>query len=144
MAAMKFLALRNPNERWLIDLILLFIPSAPLDSRRLVQGKIPSKWDRNMRANFLNGSSRDRETPPPPAAQNVAGRREKAMSNKSLMRGGGESYSGVVPAKQPNKSGRPRAEVVEGRPLAKENAEPLNLYQTPSRESGPSGLERVR
>ena len=23
MAAMKFLALRNPNERWLIDLILL-------------------------------------------------------------------------------------------------------------------------
>ena len=27
MAAMKFLALRNPNERWLMDLILLFIPS---------------------------------------------------------------------------------------------------------------------
>src|SRR5262249_1618362 len=24
---MKFLAVRNPNEQWLIDLILLFIPS---------------------------------------------------------------------------------------------------------------------
>jgi RNA-directed DNA polymerase len=103
----------------------------------------------------------NRETPQPPAAQNAAGRREKAMSRKPLMHGGGEdtfcfgipperwlcpgeSYSGVVPAKQPNKSGRPLAEVVEGRPLAKENAAQLNLYRTPSRESGLSGLERVR
>ena len=45
------------------------------------------------------------------------------MSDKSLTHGGGESYSGVVPAKQPNKGGRPQAEVVEGRPLAKENTE---------------------
>src|SRR6266571_4752487 len=61
MAAMKFLALRNPNERWLIDLILLFIPStAPLDSRSWVHGKIPSRWLRSMRTNFLNGSNRDR------------------------------------------------------------------------------------
>ena len=60
MAAMKFLALRNPNERWLMDLILLFIPStAPLDSLSLVQGKIPSRWDRNILTNFLNSSSRD-------------------------------------------------------------------------------------
>jgi len=29
------------------------------------------------------------------------------MSHKSSMHGGGESYSGVVPAKQPNKSGQP-------------------------------------
>jgi hypothetical protein len=37
------------------------------------------------------------------------------------MHGGGESYSGVVPTKQPNKSGQPPAEAVEGRPLTKEN-----------------------
>ena len=40
------------------------------------------------------------------------------MSDKSTMHGGGESCSGVVPAKQPNKSGKPQAEVVEERPLA--------------------------
>jgi hypothetical protein len=33
---------------------------------------------------------------------------------------------------------------VEGRPLAKENAEQHNLYRTPSRKSGPRGRERVR
>jgi hypothetical protein len=43
----------------------------------------------------------------------AAGRVEKAMSDKSTMHGSGESYSGVVPAKQPNKGGRPQAEVVE-------------------------------
>jgi RNA-directed DNA polymerase len=66
------------------------------------------------------------------------------MSGKSLMHGSGESYSGVVPAKQPNKGGRPTAEVVEGRPLAKENTEQSNQRRTQSRESGSSGLERVR
>jgi RNA-directed DNA polymerase len=66
------------------------------------------------------------------------------MSDKSLMHGGGESYSGVVPAKQPNKSGQPPAEAVEGRPLTKENTQQPNPYRTPSRESGSSGLERVR
>jgi hypothetical protein len=43
------------------------------------------------------------------------------MSYKAHMNGGGESYSGVMPAKQLNKSGRPPAEVVEGRPLTEEN-----------------------
>src|SRR5712692_7999048 len=66
------------------------------------------------------------------------------MSDKSLMHGGGESYSGVVPAKQPNKSGQPPAEVVEGRPPTKENTQEPNPCRTPSRESGPSGLARVR
>ena len=66
------------------------------------------------------------------------------MSGKSLMYGGGESYSGVVPTKQPNKSGGPQAEVVEGRPLVKENTEQSNQCRTQSRESGSSGLERVR
>ena len=44
MAAMKFLALRKPNDRWLMDLILLFIPSrAPLDSRNLHEWRIPAR-----------------------------------------------------------------------------------------------------
>ena len=33
---------------------------------------------------------------------------------------------------------------MEGRPLTKENAEQSNQHRTPSRESGPNGLERVR
>ena len=38
---MKCSAVRNPNERWLIDLILLFIPStAALETRILVHGRI--------------------------------------------------------------------------------------------------------
>jgi len=78
------------------------------------------------------------------AREQLAGRRGNAMSGKSLMHDGGESYSGVVPAKQPNKDGRPSAEVVEGRPLAKENAEQSNQRRTQSRESGSNGLERVR
>ena len=48
------------------------------------------------------------------------------------------------PAKQLNKSGRPPAEVVEGRELTKENMDQQNLCRTQSRESGPSALDRVR
>ena len=44
------------------------------------------------------------------------------MSYKTHMHGDGESYSGIVPAKQPNKSGRPPAEVAEERPLTEEGA----------------------
>jgi len=66
------------------------------------------------------------------------------MSHKSSMHGGGESYSGVVLTKQPNKSGQPPAEAVEGRPLTKENTPEPNSHRTPRRESGRSGLERVR
>jgi RNA-directed DNA polymerase len=66
------------------------------------------------------------------------------MSHKSLVHGSGESNSGIVPAKQPNKDGKPSAEVVEGRPLTKENTQQSNPCRTRSRESGSSGLERVR
>ncbi len=66
------------------------------------------------------------------------------MSDKSTMHGDGESYSGVVPTKQPHKGGKPQAEVVEERPLAKENTEQSNPCRTQSRESGSNGLERVR
>ena len=66
------------------------------------------------------------------------------MSDKSLMNGNGESYCGIVPTKQPNKSEKSPAEVVEGRPQTKENTPESNPNRTPRRESGPSGLERVR
>ena len=73
------------------------------------------------------------------ARRQLAGRGEKAMSQKSPMNGSGESYSGIVPAKQPNKSGRPPAEVAEGRPLTKENTPESNPSRTPSRVSGQAG-----
>jgi RNA-directed DNA polymerase len=90
-----------------------------------------------------NSMRENRETPLLPAGSE-AGRREKAMSHKSLMHGSGESYCGVVPTKQPNKSESSPAEGVEGRPQAKENTQEPNPCRTPSRESGPSGLARVR
>jgi len=66
------------------------------------------------------------------------------MSGKSLMHGRGESYHGGVPTKQSNKGGEPPAEVAEGRPWTKENTPQSNPLRTPSRESEPSRLERVR
>jgi RNA-directed DNA polymerase len=66
------------------------------------------------------------------------------MSGKFLMHGGEESYCGVVPTKRPNKSEETPAEAVEGRPQTKENTQEPNLCRTPSRESGQSGLVRVR
>ena len=66
------------------------------------------------------------------------------MSDKSQMHGYGESDRGVVPAKQPNKSGQPLAEVVEGRPLAKENMDQSNQRRTRRRVNWTSGLARVR
>ena len=42
---------------------------------------------------------------PAAAGKQWAGRRENAMSEKSLKHGSGESYSGTVPANQPNKAG---------------------------------------
>ena len=59
------------------------------------------------------------------------------------MHRGGESYSGVVPAKQPNESLGGPQEAVEERPLTKENMEEPNLCRTQSRESEPNGLDRV-
>ena len=66
------------------------------------------------------------------------------MSGKSFTNGSGESYCDVLPTKQPNKSDSSPAEVVEGRSQTKENTRQPNLGRTPSRESRPSGLERVR
>jgi len=66
------------------------------------------------------------------------------MSYKSHAHGEGESHNGIVPTKRSNESRGGPKEIVEGRPLTKENAGEPNPNRTPSRESGPSGLDRVR
>lgn len=66
------------------------------------------------------------------------------MSSKTHMHGDRESHSGIVPAKRSNEGRGGPKEIVEGRPLTKENAEEPNPYRAQSRESGPSGLDRVR
>jgi group II intron reverse transcriptase/maturase len=60
------------------------------------------------------------------------------------MNGSGESYSGIVPAKRSNEGQGGPKEIVEGRTLTKENMGKPNSSRTPSRESEPSGLDRVR
>ena len=66
------------------------------------------------------------------------------MSYKAHRHGQGESHSGVVPTKRSNAGPGGPKEIVEGRPLTKENTEEPNPYRTPSRESGSRGLDRVR
>ena len=61
------------------------------------------------------------------------------MSHKSSMHEGGESYSGTGLTKQPNKSGIPPAEVVEGRPLTKENTPEPNSCRTRAGKAGAAG-----
>ena len=66
------------------------------------------------------------------------------MSDKAHMHGSQESYSGVVPTKRSNEGRGGPQEIVEGRPLTKENTEEPNPCRTQSRENGHSGLDRVR
>jgi group II intron reverse transcriptase/maturase len=66
------------------------------------------------------------------------------MSYKSHAYGEGESHNGIVPRKRSNEGRGGPKEIVEERPLTKENAGEPNPYRTPSRESGQSGLDRVR
>ena len=61
-----------------------------------------------------------------------------------MMDGRGKSDGPVLPVKPPNKAGRPAAEAVEGRGLAKRNPHERNALRTPSRAGAPSALERVR
>jgi len=76
--------------------------------------------------------------------QDGVDRWEKAMSYKTHGNGDRESHNGVVPTKRSNEGQGGPKEIVEGRPLTKENAEQPNPCRTQSRESGPSGLDRVR
>ena len=61
-----------------------------------------------------------------------------------MMNGHGKSDRPIVPEKSPNKAGRPGAEGMEGRGLAKGNLRQRNAPRTPSRNGAPSALERVR
>ncbi len=61
-----------------------------------------------------------------------------------MMHGHGKSDRPKVPVKSPNKVGRPAAEEMEGRGLAKGNPSQQNAPRTPSRAGAPSALERVR
>ena len=66
------------------------------------------------------------------------------MSHKSNINVGGESDDRVVPAKCPNKDGKPSAEGAEGRRSAKENSEQTTASQTQSWGNALSGLHGVR
>ena len=66
------------------------------------------------------------------------------MNHKSNMNVGGESHGRVVPAKCPNKDGKPSAEGAEGRRPTKENTEQTTASQTQSWGDALSGLGRVR
>jgi RNA-directed DNA polymerase len=61
-----------------------------------------------------------------------------------MTNGSGKSDRPAVPGKSSNKAGRPAAEEMEGRGLAKGNLRQQNASRTPSREDAPSALERVR
>ncbi len=91
-----------------------------------------------------NSLRENREAPPAPDTKKRAGRLEKAMNHKSDMNVGGESDGRVVPAKRPNKGGKPSAEGAEGRRPTKENMEQTTASQTQSWGNALSGLHRVR
>ena len=61
-----------------------------------------------------------------------------------MMNEPGKSDRPVVPQKFPNKAGRPAAEGMEGRGLAKGNPSQQNASRTPSRNDALSALERIR
>jgi len=66
------------------------------------------------------------------------------MSYKTHAYGDRESHSGIVPAKRSNAGPGGPKEIAEGMPLTKENAAEPNPFRMQSRDSGPSGLDRVR
>ncbi len=61
-----------------------------------------------------------------------------------MMNEAGKSDRPVVPEKSPNKAGRPAAEGMEGRGLAKGNPSQQNASRTPGRNDALSALERIR
>src|ERR1700730_947776 len=74
----------------------------------------------------------------------VTGRSGKAYGRTPDMHAAEESDFGVVPVNQPNKSGKPQAEVGEGRPEVKENIAQSNTRPTQSGGSVSHGLSGVR
>ena len=92
-----------------------------------------------MHGNFTH---ENRETRWPSASRKAADRWEKAMSYKTHLNGARESNSEVVPMKRSNEGRGGPKEIVEGRPLTKENAEEPNPRRTQGRESGPFPIPR--
>jgi len=86
----------------------------------------------------------NREIPFLPFEGISEGRAGKVNDRNPAMHGHRKSDNSIVPAKPPNKAGRPAAEVVEGRGLTKENASQQNTCRTQGRESVPNALERIR
>ena len=91
-----------------------------------------------------NSTRENRETPSTPAAEEAAGRLEKALSQKSNMHAGGESDGCVVPSKCPNNGGQLPSEGMEGRQPTKENIVQATAPRTQSRISELSDLLGVR
>jgi hypothetical protein len=86
----------------------------------------------------------NREIPVPPPADGAVGRAGKAEGQEPAMHGAGKSDRPVVPTKSPNKAGRPAAEAVEGRGLAKGNPNRQNRLRTQRRDGLHSALDRIR
>ena len=91
-----------------------------------------------------NFTCENREIPSAPDTTLCAGRLEKDVIQKSNMHADGKSDGRVLPTKCPNKCGNPRAEGMEGRRPAKENAEQTTTSQTQSWNDALSGLRGVR
>jgi RNA-directed DNA polymerase len=72
------------------------------------------------------------------------GTRREVQGRAPTMNEHGKSDRLVVPAKSPNKAGRPAAEEIEGRSLAKGNPRQQNASRAQDRKHAPSALERVR
>jgi len=91
-----------------------------------------------------NSTREIREAPTSARREVVRGPVEKVMNHQSNRNVGGESDGRVVPAKCPNKGGKPSAEGAEARRLTKENTEQTTASQTQSWGNALSGLHRVR
>lgn len=92
-----------------------------------------------------NSDRRNREALRSSAGDGPVDRRGKAGGRNPLVHDRGESDSGVVPEKGPNRGGsNPPAEVLEGRPLAKGNERQEAAVRTQRRGAAPSDLARVR
>jgi len=100
-------------------------------------------WSENQ---CMHGSSTsgNREVPGSPGEDGQPGREGKAECRTPLTNDHGKSDSPIVPEKRPNKAPKGAAEAVEGRGLAKGNAEQRDTCRTQGRESVTTGLDRVR
>src|SRR5436309_14564879 len=72
------------------------------------------------------------------------GPRGESYGDEPSMNDRGKSDSPVVPAKLPNRRGRPGAEVVEGRGLREGNAARKTRSGRRGGQGAPSALDRVR